>query len=131
MSKLRDAFLNEAPASEIVEINFKSGPMKVEVREKTVKQQFDLIDKCRYKSGPKAGEINNELLQYETILTTVYDPETGEPVFEDADRDHLKRMAAGPFNQLLAAANKAAGLDDDIEVVSGLDETPTAESSSG
>ena len=127
MSKLRDAFLNAKPKAEIVTVPLPSGEQKVEMREKTVAEQFALLKKARKSDG----ELDEELLSVETIISTTFDPETGDRVFEAADRDTIKNMPAGPYNILLQAANRAAGLEAEDEVVSGLEETPADEASSG
>ena len=100
--------------------------VKVELRGKSVEQQWKLIEKCRRPDG----SIDSELLSVETILACSYDPDTGERVFEDADRDMLRKKASGPFQKLLAAANRVAGLEDEATVVANLDEAQDADSSS-
>ena len=127
---IRDRILNSKDITSEIVVIPEWDDVKIEVREKTVSEQYALLEKCRYKSGPKEGEINGELLAIETILATCYDPDTGEKVFDSADRDMLKQKSSAAFQRLLVAANRAAGLDEESEVVSGLDETPTAESSS-
>ncbi len=104
--------------SEIVPVS--EWDVKIEVRAKTVDQQYELLDKCRKPNG----DIDGKLLAVETILATSYDPDSGERVFEDADRDMLRGKNSSAFQTLLAAANKAAGLDTEDDVVSDLDETP-------
>ncbi len=111
--------------SEIVSVS--EWDVKIEVRAKTVDQQYELLDKCRKPNG----DIDGKLLAVETILATSYDPDTGERVFEDADRDMLRGKNSSAFQTLLAAANKAAGLDSEDDVVSDLDEAqPDATSTS-
>ncbi len=104
--------------SEIVSVT--EWDVKIEVRAKTVDQQYELLDKCRKPNG----DIDGKLLAVETILATSYDPDTGDRVFEDADRDMLRGKNSSAFQTLLAAANKAAGLDTEDDVVSDLDATP-------
>ena len=104
--------------SEIVPVS--EWDVKIEVRAKTVDQQYELLDRCRKPNG----DIDGKLLAVETILATSYDPDSGERVFEDADRDMLRGKNSSAFQTLLAAANKAAGLDTEDDVVSDLDETP-------
>jgi hypothetical protein len=101
--------------------------VKIEVRAKTVAQQYDLIERCRKPNG----DINGELLAVETVIATSYDPDTGDVVFDPADRDMLRSKNSAAFQTLLAAANKAAGLAGEEEAVADLDETPPAETSTG
>lgn len=127
MSEVRKAFLNAKLSSETISVPLDGKDVKVEMREKTVKQQFDLLDKARTKDG----EIDDELLTIESIIATAFDPDTGEPVFEAADRDAIKGLPARAFNVLMKAANDAAGLGSEDEVVADLDEAPAAATSSG
>lgn len=109
--------------SEIVSIP--EWDVKIEVRAQTVDQQFDLLDRVRKPDG----EIDTKLLSIETILVTCYDPDTGEPVFEAADRDMLRGKSSRAFQRLFSAANKAAGLETEDQVVSDLVDVPTVETS--
>ena len=125
MSKLRDRILQaDDIGSEIVEIP--AWNVKVEVRSLTAGEQMELLKKCRKPDG----ELNNDSLPIETLLTVCYDPETGEKLFDPADRDALRNKSASAYGLLLQAANRAAGFTTESEVVSGLDETPTDVSSS-
>ncbi len=101
--------------------------VKIEVRARTVKQQYDLLEKCRKPDG----DIDGMLLAVETILACSFDPDSGERVFDTADRDMLLDSDSSDFNVLLAAANRAAGLEDVDEVEARLKETtPDVNSSS-
>lgn len=121
---IRDTILNAKLDSEIVVIP-EWDNVKIEVRAKTVDEQYQLLDKTRRPDG----SIDNKLLAVETILATAYDPATGEKVFDPADRDALRRANAAGFNRLLAAANKAAGLESEEEVVADLDATQPSDPS--
>ena len=121
---IRDRIFKSKLGSEIVVIP-EWDNVKIEVRARTVDQQYALIDKVRKPNG----DLDNKLLAVETILATAYDPDTGEPVFDPADRDELRKLNAAGFNRLLAAANRAAGLETEEEVMAGLDGTPDSETS--
>lgn len=128
---LRDQFVNSTLGHETVAVplqaNGKSTEVKVEVRGITVAQQYDLLERCRRPDG----SINERLMAVETILATVYDPDTGTQVFDPADRDRILTLAARPFQVLLAAANRAAGQVSTEEAMADLDETqPDATSTS-
>lgn len=127
MSDVRKAFLNAKLSSETISVPLDGKDVKVEMREKTVQQQFDLLDKARRKDG----EIDDELLTIESIIATAFDPDSGEPVFEAADRDAIKQLPARAFNVLMKAANDAAGLGQEDEVVADLGETQADATSSG
>jgi hypothetical protein len=100
--------------------------VKIEVRARTVKQQYDLLEKARKPDG----EIDGMLLAVETILACSFDPDTGEKVFDPADRDTLLNADASAFNVLLAASNRAAGLEDIEDVEARLKGTAPDDNSS-
>ncbi len=120
--KIRDAFAKAERTSEIVTINLSGvGEIKVEVRSKTVEEQYGLLDKVSRKPN---GDFDGKLLAVETIIATAYEPGTDDLAFDPADRDMLLQTDAAAFQTLLTAANKAAGLQGEDEVVSDLDVIP-------
>jgi hypothetical protein len=126
--RIADAFVKSGLSSEIVTVDLPDvGEVKVEVRGKTVDQQYDLIERCRKPDG----EINGKMLAVETIIATAYEPGTDEQAFEPAHRDMLLSKDASAFGELLAAANKAAGLGTEEEAVADLAPTPPAVTSTG
>ena len=127
---IRDSFAKSELSSEIVPVDLLINgivkTIKVEVREQTVDQQFDLLDRLRRPDG----EIDTKLLSIETVLVTSYEPDTGELAFDGAaDRDMLRSKSAGAFQRLFRAANAAAGLETEDQVVSDLADVPTVETS--
>lgn len=123
---IRKAILNSRLDSELVSIP-EWGDVKVEVRSRTVDEMYSLLAKARKTDG----ELDDRLLAVETIIACTFVPDTDERIFDDADRDTLRTKDSRGFQRLLAAANKAAGLESEDEVVSALDETPADASSSG
>ena len=121
---IRDNILKAEIVSEVVSIP--EWDVKIEVRQRTVKQQYDILDKVRNSQG----EIDGLSLALETIMACSYDPETGERVFDPADKDALMNVESSAFQTLLAATNKAAGFESEDQVVSDLDEAPAVPSSS-
>ncbi len=120
---IRDRIIKAELGSEIVSIP--EWDVKIEVREQTVDQQFAILDRVRKSDG----DIDTKLAALEAVLVTSYDPDTGEPVFEAADRDMLRQKSAKAFSQLFRAASQAAGLETEDEVVSDLADVPTDETS--
>jgi len=124
MTSIRDKILKSEIGSEIVSIP--EWDVKIEVRQRTVKQQYDLINKVS-----NDGDIDGMQLAVETILVCSYDPDTGELVFDPADKDAILNLEASSFQILLSAANKASGLESEDEVTSRLKGTsPDATSTS-
>jgi hypothetical protein len=118
MGKLRDKILTSGLFSEVVQLP-KPFDVKVEVRARTVAQQYDILKRVRRADG----EINTELLAVETVIACTFDPDTGDRVFDAADRDELLKLDAAAFNVLLAAANRGAGVESEDEATTRLKET--------
>ena len=129
MTSIRDLFAKSEPSSEIVEVDLMVDgidvTVKVEVREQTVNQQFDILDRSRNSNG----DIDIKTATIEGVLATSFDPETGDKAFDDADRDMLGDKSAKAFATLFAATNRAAGIESEDEAVSDLDDGPTDETS--
>ncbi len=121
---IRDTILKSEVGSEIVLIP--EWGVKIEVRQRTVKQQYDILDKVRKPNG----DIDGLLLAVETILVCCYEPDTGELVFDPADRDSLLNLESSGFQTLLAATNKASGFESGEEAEARLKETAPDVSSS-
>ena len=129
MTSIRDLFAKSEPGSEIVPVNLWVEDVlvtvKVEVREQTVNQQFDIFDKARNSNG----DIDTKTLSIEGVLATSFHPDTGEKAFDDADREMLGEKSAKAFTTLFAASNKAAGIESEDEAMSDLDDGLSDETS--
>jgi hypothetical protein len=55
------------------------------------------------------AKLPSKLQSAELIVACVRDPETGERVFEKADRDTLAGKGARPFGEILAACHRLSG----------------------
>ncbi len=121
MTSRRSQILNAKRSVEMVVLPLESGDVKVEVRERNVAQQFDLLEKARRPDG----SIDTKLSGVEGIIACCFDPDTGDPLFTDADRDYiLEEMPASLYWILSRAVNKAAGFTTEEEEVADLKETP-------
>ena len=56
------------------------------------------------------GEVSFEKFYPELLIATVYDPETGEKVFEPADRDHLNQKSGAALERIATVAQRLSGL---------------------
>ena len=93
---------------ELVDLPKKWGGQQVLVRGLTA---GELADWATSFGGKPSKQQSAEL-----ILICVRDPETGEPVFDKADRDELVRKGAGPFGELLAHCHRLSGLIADVDL---------------
>jgi|SRR6185503_236619 len=59
------------------------------------------------------GKPNFDRIYPEVLIACAYDPETGEKVFEAADRDALNGKAAGATERIAKVAMRLSGIADD------------------
>jgi hypothetical protein len=104
MPTIRDLVLQAADIeSEVVDVA--QWGVKIEVRGMTVEERLD------YAQRATNGERKH--IFAELLLATCYDPDTGERVFDRADRDALSAKAAAPVEKLVEVAQRLSGLGDD------------------
>lgn len=108
MSKIREQILAARDIrSETVAVP--EWGVTVEVRGLTGTQRARLM-----KNGFDArGAVDFERLYPELIIASVFDPETGEPVFGDADREALNAKSGAALEQVAQAAMRISGLSPD------------------
>ena len=96
--------------------------VKIEVRGFTLQERLDFYG--RVSDGDR---INRDNFLPELVISTCFDPDSGQRVFEPADRDMLKTKSAGALERLTQVAMRLSGLqaEDVMEVEKDLEETPT------
>ena len=79
-----------------------------------------------------SGVFRLEEILPDLVIASTYDPETGERVFEESDRDALMSKSAAPIEQIATVAMRLSGLEEDAtdEAGKGSSPTPTEDSSS-
>lgn len=83
-----------------------------EVRQPSLKQRNNLLTRCR----DGKGEIDPTALMVWITIHCVYDPETGEPVFDEADYEAMTESPPNGFVDVLGAkALEVAGLSGNDE----------------
>lgn len=81
------------------------GGVKVEVR------GMNGLDRARFMQKVAGSDgVNFESWYPELIIATAHDPETGEKVFEKADKDPLNRKAGAALSRLGDTAARLSGL---------------------
>jgi len=78
---------------------------KVEVRGMSSKQRAKLL-----KSSAQGGEVNIETWFPDLLIATIFDPETGEQVFERADRDAINAKSGAAVSAIADVAARLSGL---------------------
>ena len=82
----------------------------VDIREMTAQERVDM-----YTEAETAGKGNTAAIEQffstSLIIAGVLDPETGNPVFTQADAEAVHNMPGGLFNALSMAIAKLSGVD--------------------
>ena len=110
-SELRQTILEaDDIESEIVEVP--EWGIKVEVRGMTSKERAKLL-----KVSAKGGEVDMVTWFPDLIIATIYDPETGEKVFEPADRDAINAKSGAAISAISDISARLSGLgESDVEI---------------
>jgi len=84
----------------------------VEVRGMSGKERAKLL-----KGAAAGGEVNMEKWFPDLLIATVHDPETGEKVFEPADRDALNAKSGSAIAAIADVAARLSGLgENDVQL---------------
>ena len=121
MVNIRQAALNAKDVkTELVEIP--EWGATVEVRGFTLGERLEFLQRV----APN-GEVNRDHYLPELVIASVFDPDTGQKVFEPADRDMLKTKSAAAVDRITSVANRLSGIGEDEaqKVEQDLEETPT------
>jgi hypothetical protein len=101
MTETRSKILN-ATDLETEMVDVPEWDVKVEVRGMTVAE--------RLKFAQTATDAPREHFYSYMLIATCHDPDTGEPLFELADRDALSAKASKPVERLVEAAQRTSGM---------------------
>lgn len=91
--KYEDVLDEDGNVIALEHVGFEDVGIVVEVRQPTIKQRNELISKCRRDDGT-LDELEFVL---QCALRFVYDPESGEQVYDEADYASLISQPAGDF----------------------------------
>lgn len=83
--------------------------IELEFRSITVKKRADLLQYA----GGDGGTVDMVKFGPMLLVASVYDPETGEAAFSEADVDMLSEQPAGVIDRLAIAAMRVSGIDAD------------------
>lgn len=84
--------------------------VEVEVRSMTGAQRARVLQ-----GATVDGEVDLERLYPILLIETVYDPETGGPVFNPADRDALNSKNSGALERIAKVAMRLSGIEPGAE----------------
>jgi hypothetical protein len=90
--------------------------VELEVRSMIGTQRARLLEAAiEKKNGNGDGKIDGSKMQAMVIIETVYDPETGNRVFEEADRDAIMGKNAHALDVVGKVALRLSGMSGDEE----------------
>ena len=80
----------------------------------------------------QTGQVNMAAVYPDVVVSCTYDPETGEPVFTNADKDALMRKSAAAIEAIASVGLRLSGIGQTEEDAAGKDSslTPSDDSSS-
>lgn len=64
----------------------------------------------RRSTDPVSGQVSYENFYPELVIATAHDPDSGEPIFESADRDNLNSKSGIALNRIAEVAQRLSGL---------------------
>jgi len=99
--------------SQVVKV--KEWAVKIEMRSMTGAQRANILN-MDIEVDPKAPGKNKvmfEKLYPDIIIACSFDPETGDPIFGEEDRDWLMQKNCGPIEQLALVGMQLSGLSAD------------------
>lgn len=108
MADLREQILN---SDDIKKENVKVDEwgVEVEVRGMTGAARNRLINK----NMGKNGEMDLNGMYPDLIVSSVYDPKSGEQVFSEKDKDTLNAKSSGALEKVAQVAMRLSGLDEE------------------
>jgi len=114
---LRDQILKAKDiSSELMEI--KEWEVTVEIRTMTARERATLMENAL---DPNTGQVIMSKVYPEVAIATVYDPETGKPVFDKSDIDALLGKSGIIIERIAQKALQVSGLTNDETAKLGKD----------
>ena len=97
------------------------------VKSLTAKARASMISEAMQNNGV----FNFENVLPDMVILCTYDPESGERVFADTDRDALMTKAAAPIENIASVAMRLSGMTEEATATLGKESpsTPTEDSS--
>lgn len=122
---LRDKILNaDDIESELIEVP--TWDVTVEVRSMDARSRTRLIKMA----SNEQGMVDMEVIYPEMVMLCCYDPETGERIFGEEDRDALMSKSSVPVELLALAAMRVSGMNSTAVDDSGKDFSTTEKGAS-
>ena len=106
MGSIRDAALN-AQDIPTEQVEVPEWGVTIEVRGMTGRAQARYMEAA---IDPDTGSANFERIYPELVIATAYDPASGEPVFEAADRDVLLGKSAKALERIAQVGLRLSGM---------------------
>lgn len=107
MSKLREKILNAKDIKE-EKVLVPEWEAEILIKGLTGAARSKILADC---IDQRTGAMDIEKFYPELIIATAFDPDTGEKVFEPADRDTINTKNGGVLEKVAQVAAKLSGLD--------------------
>lgn len=108
MSNLREKIRNANDITCEV-LHFAEWDCDIEVRSMTAKQRAVILEKVTGKDN----KIDNDLFFSYMIVSSCFDPETGELIFDMNDTEWIMDKASAPIEKLMSTIMRISGLNKD------------------
>jgi hypothetical protein len=111
-SKLREkAFTLGAPKSQRVIVKSGDEMLEFDVRALGIAARGDLMTRCMVSTEDGEGQtVDLGRISPDLVIACTFDPETGEPVFTQADRDQVGALSSDLLDPIITAASLLSGL---------------------
>ena len=121
MSSLSDKiFAADDIESELIEVT--QWGVTLLIKSMSAKARAVMIDSAM---SNNAGVFNIQQVMPDIVIQCTFDPETGERVFLDNDRDALMSKSAGAVEEVATVAMRLSGMTDEAVEAVGKESSPT------
>lgn len=107
--------------SERLTITLEGEPLEVEVRALSAGVRGDLMTDCvktgSGEDGEEAQRVDLGQMYPRLIIASLYDVDSGEPIFEEADLDVVRGLDASVFDPVIKVASRLSALGVDASKV--------------
>ena len=97
------------------------------IKSMSAKARAVMIDSAMSNNG---GVFNIQQVMPDIVIQCTFDPETGERVFLDSDRDALMSKSAGAVEEVATVAMRLSGMTDEAVDEVGKESSPTQSAAS-
>lgn len=113
---LRDQILATDDIQKTIVVVPEWNDLKVEVRGMTGADRTAILSSA---INPTTGQVDFRVMYPDIVIATCFDPETGERIFSDNDRDALLSKSATALDRLAEVGMSVGGLTKEVQDEAG------------